>query len=113
MPRHPPNALTSRLKTRTTNDSTARGQYNRGQYGLQTKSIVSCGSGRPKAERQTPYSTVSFKKNPFTMSKRTASQMLAAPYRHGLQNHGKPVASSWYEVVEPIGIEPMTSSLQS
>ena len=38
MPRHPPNALTSRLKTRTTNDNT---DVLRWPYGIQTISSVS------------------------------------------------------------------------
>jgi hypothetical protein len=43
MPRHPPNALTSRLKTRTTNDNTVC--VIEAAYGYQTISSVSMRTG--------------------------------------------------------------------
>ncbi len=70
-------------------------------------------SGRPKAERPMPIHGI-VQKNPFTMSKRNAGQMPNASVSPRSEDHGKLVASSWYGMlVEPIGIEPMTSSLQS
>jgi len=121
MPRHPPNALTSRLKTRTTNDITARGQMTRGQYGLQTISIVSCHIGTPQGGTPDANPRHRSKKPIHNVKKEAPAKCRTLPYHRCSK-----AAANWLphpgmvtrderasELVEPIGIEPMTSSLQS
>jgi hypothetical protein len=95
MPRHPPNALTSRLKTRTTNDSIAAPAVQ-----LSNDILVSMVSALlPRSIRE--WSPIPFprhrSKNPFTMSKRnrTAICRSVPKCRSARGRYGKLVASSW------------------
>jgi hypothetical protein len=127
MPRHPPNALTSRLKTRTTNDNTV-------SFNTRLPSIARLSNdffcfhrigayGEKYYPRfPMPISTVIVQKNPFTMSKtddrpNAEGQVSPAQQPEKLGCDGKLVAyiledmvcvESTGEMVEPIGIEPMT-----
>ena len=115
MPRHPPNALTSRLKTRTTNDNT-----DVSPTALRLSNDFFCfhcigAYGEKYYPRYPmPISTASFKKNPFTMSKTNRWPNAKRPgYRRRNMCDGKLVTyilegSVRKRVVEPIGIEPMT-----
>ena len=116
MPRHPPNALTSRLKIRTTNDITVSGC-------TVIKRNTVC-IARPKAERrccggrwgiESPSNRLFHgivQKNPFTMSRNCQCSRSARQTGCFILEY---VASNALRrcLVEPIGIEPMTSSLQS
>ena len=115
MPRHPPNALTSRLKTRTTNDNT-----NVSPTALRLSNDFFCIHlhWRLRGEVLPALSNANFhgivQKNPFTMSKTNRRPNAErSGYRRRNMCDGKLVAyilekKNYERVVEPIGIEPMT-----
>ena len=115
MPRHPPNALTSRLKTRTTNDNTdVLSLIERLSNDFFCFHCIGAYGEKYYPRCPMPISTASFKKNPFTMSKTNRwPNAVRSGYRRRTMCDGKLVAyileDKWRErVVEPIGIEPMT-----
>ena len=116
MPRHPPYALTSRLRVHTTNDSAAsalvRGRGSISQPLIKTIRTASNTQLSPKAEQGETNAGPRhrFRKNPFTMSKRGGILPKSAPHHSGTARNCN--RSSW-RLVEPVGIEPTTSSLQS
>ena len=121
MPRHPPNALTSRLKIHTTNDSTARLKCSLSKQCFYHHQLAARSRAAPK-NCTTPGYGIDFKK-PIHNVKDGRRHVCRRPISPIPEGSGKLVASSWKHalaqgaadeiMVEPIGIEPMTSSLQS
>ena len=105
MPRHPPNALTSRLRIRTTNDSTGCIIRVSPCGGAVVISAFNC-------ERQQLFAKNSRAATASILRTHSQCQILGANPPRITGRAGK-LWSSSLEMVEPVGIEPTTSSLQS
>jgi hypothetical protein len=105
MPRHSPDALTLRLRVRTTNGNAAclhirRNQKSRGLY---TQKLIICEKRQPLREAVPRHRFL----KPIHNVKEGNNSPKIAP----LVSSAKQMSSSleiWQTLVEPIGIEPMT-----
>ena len=120
MPRHPPNALTSRLRIHTINDRPALRLRRDRCGGKSQPDITSVSAALLPILRSGANAPRHRFKNPFTMSKtrgQTPRYSAVGLLRAGSDFlHWRcpaPLPRMSADLVEPIGIEPMTSSLQS
>jgi hypothetical protein len=114
MPRHPPNALTSRLRVHTTNDNAGHGhpsedirsitcaaKSNADKFNLSLKILISNDTIIPFRRKKIRYRHGIDFKNPFTMSKR-------GQIPHIANRSSQTVVFISGKMVEPNGFEPLT-----
>ena len=110
MPRHPPNALTSHLRVHITNNSPATHKRTGtiiGSWSLSQLNAYLAPDPHKRAD-QTPHYGIDLEK---THSQcQTNRHAISAPHT---SHTGRISDASTWNMVEPVGIEPTTSSLQS